>query len=87
MEDFIDSIVVTAWPFLEGLVSQAQVVITAIPGFFEGLISQAQVVVYAIPAYGRTAGLFLILAVGGGYVLWKSGNLRGLGLGGGDGWQ
>ncbi len=41
---------VQAW--VEGAISQAQVIISAIPYFLEGMFSQAYVVVTAIPAYG-----------------------------------
>lgn len=69
MESIVD-VVVTALPFLEGWVSAAQVVVTAIPAF---LTDTAQVVVTALPQWGAiVVGLptWLYGLIGGGFLTW-----------------
>ncbi len=62
MGNIID-IIISAIPWISGVISTADVLVSAIPSFLSGLVSQADVLVSAIPWSGAVTSFLVLLLV------------------------
>lgn len=66
--DEIAKIILSALPFLEGWISTAQVVVSALPAYVEEVVSTATVVLTARPYFGIPVWLYGL--IGAGFLTW-----------------